>query len=487
MQTQHLKRGISKKLMLLLFLTLAAFVVSGMPVLAADSENDVALENLAAGITTAKDSNGTVLTNPEKLTDGDKYYLTYKGSYGPGMDFKEAYKEQSASASQGANWIQLDLGKSYPIEVINLKRRMYDTTNQGVWGDETMNDNNKLNYANTAIVIGNEEDLSDGYVVSCNGNVDLPKGVTKPTSATTGNQKEKLGGTWFYMDNKLENGLGYTKPGVTKTARYIRIYSDCPDSGGNTGGAHWIQLDMGAQHNVESLKLYRYWPDSRQYHNTVVMLFSDANFSPENTLVLWNANGANGGKNGKPIENWPGSGNGQSGNTHTLPTGTDGTYAETADGHTFHVYDSSAKWLDPNKQDPLPAAGSKRFKARYARVYMNGSSANSSNHVVEIEVFGERGKIDMTDTTAPEKVTDIEALRIRPTTADISFLPSMDNMGLKGYEMALTGGETTKEFAFVQTQYHLEDLLPGTEYQVTVTAVDNGRSKLPYSGRNPRS
>ena len=125
------------------------------------------------------------------------------------------------------------------------------------------------------------------------------------------------------------------------------------DPGGSLGGAHWISLDMGAQHDVEKVVLYRYF-DNRQYYNTVVLLSADENFSPESTLVLWNGNGTNGGKNNQEVSSWPGKGNGSMGDTHSLPQGDQPTYSETKDGKAFSVYDSTVKWLDPNKKEELP-------------------------------------------------------------------------------------------------------------------------------------
>ena len=62
------------------------------------------------------------------------------------------------------------------------------------------------------------------------------------------------------------------------------------DPGGNEGGAHWMQVDLGGLHHVEEVNLYRYWKDSRKYQDTVVLLSPDSSFDPTKTLVLWNGN-----------------------------------------------------------------------------------------------------------------------------------------------------------------------------------------------------
>ena len=231
--------------------------------------------------------------------------------------------------------------------------------------------------------------------------------------------------------------------------------------------AQWIQLDLGIKHQVNNVALWRY--TGRPYYNTVVMLSPDKNFAPDTTLVLWNGNGVNGGKNGAAVTSWPGDGNGQTG-THSIPEGTDASYNETADGKVFKVTDSTVKWLN-GSTDNIPDG---LFDARYVRIYMNGNSANTSNHVVEIEVYGIEGEFVLEDTEAPEQVTGIEAVERYATSAVIGFLPSMDNMGLKGYKLSVNKqGEAATVIELNQTMYEMTGLEPNTTYEVAVIAVDN--------------
>ena len=248
-------------------------------------------------------------------------------------------------------------------------------------------------------------------------------------------------------------------------------YTDLQDE-----GPGWFQIDMGVKHQVNNVALWRYY-DNRSYYNTVVMISPDKNFAPDTTLVLWNANGANGGRGNQAVASWPGSGNGQTG-THTLPTGTDVRYNETADGKVFKVTDSSVKWLN-GSTDNLP---DETYEARYVRIYMNGSGSNTSNHLVEVEVYGIEGKFKLEDTEAPEQVTGIEAVERYATSAVISFLPSMDDMGLKGYEFSVKKqGEEASVIEINQTTYELTGLEPNTTYEVSVIAVDNYDNKSEVS------
>lgn len=171
----------------------------------------------------------------------------------------------------------------------------------------------------------------------------------------------------------------------------VKIAEKYSDPASNPGGAIWAEIDLGSIHRVENVKLFRYWTDSREYKDTVILLSRDKNFAPDKTLVLWNAN--NGNDDGSEII-WQGNGN-NSVSTHTLPQGTNEMYEETQEGRTFNVYDSSVKWLGEGVTKAIPIGDdSYRFEAQYVRVYMNGhqrtdGSNHPTNHIVEIEVTGE--------------------------------------------------------------------------------------------------
>ena len=71
------------------------------------------------------------LKNADLLTDGDKYYLQHDATGNKEGNNWENYQEQGTevtSTAEGKNgvWVQVDLGASYPLEVINLKRQVYD-------------------------------------------------------------------------------------------------------------------------------------------------------------------------------------------------------------------------------------------------------------------------------------------------------------------------------------------------------------------------
>jgi RHS repeat-associated protein len=99
-------------------------------------------------------------------------------------------------------------------------------------------------------------------------------------------------------------------------------------------GLHYVQLDLGAAYNVDKVKVFHYAADGRTYHQTKTQVSADG--------VTW---------------------------TTIFDSATSGEYAETSAGKT-HTFTARS--------------------VRYVRDYLNGSTSNSGNHWVEIEVYGSR-------------------------------------------------------------------------------------------------
>jgi len=118
-------------------------------------------------------------------------------------------------------------------------------------------------------------------------------------------------------------------------------YSDCYP----TAGLQWLQVDLGASFEISGIKLWHYFGDTRKYHDVIVQVSDDPTFKTGVATVYSNdADGSAG-----------------------LGTGTNSEYAETSAG------------LD------IPVTS---VNGRYVRLYSNGSTANSYNHYVELEVYG---------------------------------------------------------------------------------------------------
>ncbi len=119
----------------------------------------------------------------------------------------------------------------------------------------------------------------------------------------------------------------------------------------------YMQVDLGAVYDLTGMHMWRYWDGGkREYKNTLIVTSQDADFGekdkdPSDDVIVFN---------------------GDKDNVHKFGVGKEDAYKETDKGHAFTV----------------PAG----TKARYVRVYMNGSIDNShagtTNHVVEFEVNG---------------------------------------------------------------------------------------------------
>lgn len=120
-------------------------------------------------------------------------------------------------------------------------------------------------------------------------------------------------------------------------------------SDGKPGKSAYMQVDLGRECEITDIHMWRYWKDSRKYNNTLVVTSVDDMFSidDEDDVVVFNADEANECGYGK---------------------GEEKDYAESAKGKNFDVTPGT--------------------RARYVRVYMNGSDQGNTNHVVELEVMG---------------------------------------------------------------------------------------------------
>ena len=114
-----------------------------------------------------------------------------------------------------------------------------------------------------------------------------------------------------------------------------------PDGGVNgeyaysgSTGLQYALLDLGQVYSVDKVKVWHYFIDGRTYHNTKTQVSADG--------VSWYT---------------------------VFDSAVSGEYAETAAGRTYTFTARSV---------------------RYVRDYLNGSTANASNHWVEIEAYGSR-------------------------------------------------------------------------------------------------
>ena len=101
----------------------------------------------------------------------------------------------------------------------------------------------------------------------------------------------------------------------------------------------------------------------------------------------------------------------------------------------------------------------------------NGNPSKPSVHVTPIITYVDKAAADTEVPTAPTEVT---ATDITTTTAKVTWTASTDNVGVAGYNVYVNDSETpvNGETLVTGTEYVLESLTAGTEYKVTVKAVD---------------
>lgn len=110
-------------------------------------------------------------------------------------------------------------------------------------------------------------------------------------------------------------------------------------------GPQWVQIDLGAAADLSAIWVWHYHSQKRAYHDVIVQVSNDAEFSSGVTTLF----------------------NNDYDNSAGLGKGSDKPYVETRFG----------KLID-----------AKGTTAQYVRLYSNGNTANDMNHYIEVEVYG---------------------------------------------------------------------------------------------------
>ncbi len=110
-------------------------------------------------------------------------------------------------------------------------------------------------------------------------------------------------------------------------------------------GVQWVQIDLGKPYAIWAIVVWHYHMNARVYHDVIVQVSNDPNFvKGVHTLF-----------------------NNDHDNSAGLGVGHDKEYWETFEGKL------------------IPARG---VRARYVRLYSNGSTTDDQNHYTEVEVYG---------------------------------------------------------------------------------------------------
>ena len=116
------------------------------------------------------------------------------------------------------------------------------------------------------------------------------------------------------------------------------------------GGVQWVQLDLGAEHDISAVCVWHDQGDERVYKDVIVQISNDEKFLKD-VITVFNNDHDDSAKLGKK--------------------GTDKEYRERNEGR------------------PISAmVDDKPTKGRYVRCYSNGSTSEPVNNYSEIEVFG---------------------------------------------------------------------------------------------------
>ena len=110
-------------------------------------------------------------------------------------------------------------------------------------------------------------------------------------------------------------------------------------------GLQWAQVDLEGGYEIFAIAIWHYHIQKRAYHDVVIQISDDPEFTSGVTTVFNNDHDDSSG----------------------LGRGGDPAYIETNRGRLIPV---------------------KQISGRYIRAYTNGNSTDELNHVVEIEVFG---------------------------------------------------------------------------------------------------
>lgn len=110
-------------------------------------------------------------------------------------------------------------------------------------------------------------------------------------------------------------------------------------------GVQWVQIDLGKPNILHALAVWRYHASARIYHDVVIQVADDGDFI-ENVRTVFNNDHDN---------------------SAGLGIGSQKAFWETFEGQLLE--------LDA-------------VKARYIRLYSNGSTADEQKHYIEVEVYG---------------------------------------------------------------------------------------------------
>ena len=170
--------------------------------------------------------------------------------------------------------------------------------------------------------------------------VNLASGIIPTAAWTDGSEMEDA------LDGEVDSNSAERATEGEKGGQSFYRYGQPKDP--SVYKTSYAQFDLKKTYDIDSVKLWRYFDDAREYTPTLIAV-SDAEgeWNAENAEVIYNSD---------------------QNDIYGFGPGTEEGYAETVDGKEFICAE--------------PVTG------RYVRIYSYGSNVNNGNHIVEFEVYG---------------------------------------------------------------------------------------------------
>jgi uncharacterized protein YjdB len=257
----------------------------------------------------------------------------------------------------GLQWVQVDLGASFEVNHFNL---WHYYGGSRTYKDVIVQLSDDPEFKTYTTVFNNDTNNSagkgtgtDSEYVETSAGLSVDFTATKARYARFYSNGSSINGYNHYVEIEISKeipkinysqGKTVTTSGAFGNVAYATDKSVNTDQYANGAGTglQWIQVDLGAEQDINEVNLWHYFGSARTYKDVIVQISSDPEFKTYTSVF-----------------------NNDTNNSAGFGAGKDAEYAETAAGKciTFNT-----------------------VKGRYVRFYSNGSNINGYNHYVEVEV-----------------------------------------------------------------------------------------------------
>ena len=385
---------------------------------------------------------------------------------------------RAAKAGPGLQWVQLDLGAVHQLNAIKLWHYYSDgrsyrdviiqLSNDPTFSSGVVTVFNNDKDGSAGLGVGTDSEYSEsslGKMISLNSvNARYARFYSNGSNVTGWNHYVEIEvygvGTQVVPTVNLAPASTISSSITFSGISYINdtLTNNSSKSAKAVPGLHWVQLDLGAVHELYAIKLWHYYSDGRSYRDVVVQLSNDPTFSSGAVTVFNNDKDGSAG----------------------LGVGTDNEYKES----------SSGKMVSFNL-----------VNARYARFYSNGSNVTGWNHYVEIEIYGHQLPTSevITETLTENIVSYTRSEQLDDTlpVGETQIIQAgVDGYDTVMYDVTYTNGEETgrvevsrvttapvEEIVRVGTQQIVTERITVTENTVAYQTVEQEDATLPAGER----